>query len=169
MLEPAQRLMEDHNVSMAGVMHLNKDLMKDLLSRVTASGAFTAIVRIAPSLGFRIIECSVTSEDEDVPTSRVAILGDSEVTAEQLVKGRGSPGTKTAQAERLLRRLCPVHKDTNPGGRRFGHLHCHARTRVPFPRRETQRAGTGPNDRPVGLGDVASAEVAAVHVDDEQR
>jgi hypothetical protein len=70
--------MEDHNVSMAGVMHLNKDLIKDLLSRVTASGAFTAIVRIAPSLGFRIIECSVTGEDEDVPTSRVAILGDSE-------------------------------------------------------------------------------------------
>jgi RecA-family ATPase len=41
MLEPAQRLMEDHNVSMAGVMHVNKDLMKDLLSRATASGTFT--------------------------------------------------------------------------------------------------------------------------------
>ena len=34
------------------------------------------------------------------------------MTAEQLVKGRGSPGTKMAQAEGLLRRLCPVHKDT---------------------------------------------------------
>jgi hypothetical protein len=141
-LEPAQRLMQDHKVSIVGVMHLNKDVMKDLLARVTASWAFTAIVRsvlfvgsdpddddelnpskilahgksnlsrIAPSLGFRIVECSVPGEDELVPTSRVAMLGDSEVTAEQLVKGRGSPGTKMVQAEGLLHRLCPAHKDT---------------------------------------------------------
>jgi hypothetical protein len=147
-LEPAQRLMEEHKLSITGVMHLNKDVMKDLLSRVTSSGAFTAIVRsvlfvgsdpnddenelnpskilahgksnlskIAPSLGFRIVGCTVLGEDEEgneveVGTSRLEMLGDSEVTAEQLVKGRGSAGTKQAQAEGLLLRMCPAHKDT---------------------------------------------------------
>jgi hypothetical protein len=48
----------------------------------------------------------------DVTTSAVEWLGESEVTAEQLVKGRGSPGTKLAQAEQLLRRLCPAGKVT---------------------------------------------------------
>jgi hypothetical protein len=40
------------------------------------------------------------------------MLGDSEVTAEQLVKGRASAGSKQQQAETLIRRLCPAHKDT---------------------------------------------------------
>jgi AAA domain len=147
-LEPAQRLMEEHKLSITGVMHLNKDVMKDLLSRVTSSGAFTAIVRsvlfagadpdddedernpskilahgksnlsrIAPSLGFRIVGCTVPGEDEEgyqveVETSRLEMLGDSEVTAEQLVKGRASAGSKQQQAEALIRRLCPAHKDS---------------------------------------------------------
>ena len=147
-LEPAQRLMEEHKLSITGVMHLNKDVMKDLLSRVTSSGAFTAIVRsvlfvgsdpdddenelnpskilahgksnlsrIAPSLGFRIVGCTVRGEDEEgyeveVETSYLEMLGDSEVTAEQLVKGRTSAGTKQTQAEGLLLRMCPAHKDT---------------------------------------------------------
>jgi len=146
-LEPAQRLMEDYKLAIVGVMHLNKDVMKDLLSRVTASGAFTAIVRSVlfvgadpddddglnpskvlahgksnlsktmPSLGFRIADCTVPGEDEDgiaieVETSRIEMMGESEVTADQLVKGRASAGTKQIQAEGLLRRLCPVHKDT---------------------------------------------------------
>jgi AraC-like DNA-binding protein len=146
-LEPAQRLMEEHKLSITGVMHLNKDVMKDLLSRVTSSGAFTAIVRsvlfvgsdpddedelnpskilahgksnlsrIAPSLGFRIVGCTVPGEDEEgyeveVETSRLEMLGDSEVTAEQLVKGRASAGSKQQQAEALIRRLCPAHKES---------------------------------------------------------
>ena len=148
MLEPAQRLMEEHRLSISGVMHLNKDVMKDLLSRVTSSGAFTAIVRsvlfvgsdpdddeeelnpskvlahgksnlsrIAPSLGFRIVECTVPGEDEEgneveVSTSRLEMLGDSEVTADQLVKGRASAGSKKQQAEALIRRLCPATRAT---------------------------------------------------------
>jgi hypothetical protein len=146
MLEPAQRLMEERRVSIVGVMHLNKDVMQDVLSRVTHSQAFTALVRsvlfvgadpddddlnpskvlahgksnlsrIAPSESFRIVETVVPGRDErgqpvDVVTSAVEWLGESEVTAEQLVKGRGSPGTKLAQAEALLRRLCPVHRGT---------------------------------------------------------
>lgn len=132
MLEPAQRLMQEHRLSITGVMHLNKDVMKDMLSRVTSSGAFTAIVRsvlfvgsdpddedelnpskilahgksnlsrMAPSLGFKIVEATV----EDVLTSRIEMTGESDVTADQLVKGRASAGTKQAQAEELLRRLC---------------------------------------------------------------
>jgi hypothetical protein len=140
MLEPAQRMMQQYRVSTTGVMHLNKDVMKDLLSRVTSSGAFTAIVRsvlfvgsdpddedelnpskilahgksnlskVAPSIGFRVGECTVPGENEDgnvieIPTSRIEWLGDSEITAEQLLKGRGSPGTKLAQAEGLLLRF----------------------------------------------------------------
>jgi hypothetical protein len=147
MLEPAQRLMEERRVSIVGVMHLNEDVMQDVLSRVTHSQAFTALVRsvlfvgadpdddddlnpakvlahgksnlsrIAPSESFRIVETVVSGKDEhgrpvDVVTSAVEWLGESEVTAEQLVRGRGSPGTKQAQAEALLRRLCPVHKST---------------------------------------------------------
>jgi hypothetical protein len=147
MLEPAQRLMEQHKLSITGVMHLNKDVMKDLVHRVSMSGAFVAIVRsvlfvgndpddeddlnpakvlahgktnlsrIAPSLAFRIVETAVPGEDEDgndvmVPTSRIEWMGDSEVTADQLVKGRGSEGTKLAQAENLIRRLAPAHKAT---------------------------------------------------------
>jgi AAA domain len=147
MLQPAQRLMQEHRLAMLGVMHLNKDVMMDVLSRVTHSQAFTALVRsvlfvgadpddedelnpqkvlahgksnlsrIAPSIGFRLAETAVAGEDEagneiGVTTSTVVWLGDSEVTDEQLVKGRGSPGTKQAQAEALLRRLCPVHKAT---------------------------------------------------------
>ena len=119
----------------------------DVLSRVTHSQAFTALVRsvlfvgadpddedelnpskvlahgksnlgrIAPSTGFRLVEAVVDGEDEDgnaigVVATAIEWLGESEVTAEQLVKGRGSPGTKQAQAEALLRRLCPVHKST---------------------------------------------------------
>lgn len=141
MLESAQRLMEEHKIAIVGIAHLNKDVMKDLLSRVTSSGAFTAIVRsilfvgsdpddddelnpskilahgksnlskIAPSIGFRMVEQDVVGEDEngeeiEITTSRLDLIGESEVTAEQLVKGRGSAGTKLAQAEGLLLRLC---------------------------------------------------------------
>lgn len=140
MLRPAQRLMQEHRLAILGVMHLNKDVMMDVLSRVTHSQAFTALVRsvlfvgadpddedelnpskvlahgksnlgkIASSIGFRLVETVVPGEDEvgnetGVPTSAVEWTGESEVTAEQLVKGRGSPGTKLAQAEALLRRL----------------------------------------------------------------
>jgi hypothetical protein len=147
MLRPAQRVMEDHRVAIVGVMHLNKDVMLDVLSRVTHSGAFTALVRsilfvgadpddedelnpakvlahgksnlsrTAPSLGFRVAEVVIPGEDEDgepceVLTTRIEWLGESEVTAEQLVKGRGSAGTKLAQAEGLLRRLCPAGRVT---------------------------------------------------------
>jgi hypothetical protein len=146
-LEPAQALMEEHRLSILGVMHLNKDVMQDVLSRVTHSQAFTALVRsvlfvgadpddedelnpakvlahgksnlsrIAPSVGFRLAETVVPGEDEEgndigVATSAVEWLGESEVTAEQLVKGRGSAGTKLAQAEALLRRLCPAGRQT---------------------------------------------------------
>lgn len=147
MLEPAQRLMMEAKISIVGVMHLNKDVMQDVLSRVTHSQAFTALVRsvlfvgadpdddddlnpakvlahgksnlsrIAPSMGFRLEEMSVPGEDEvgnpvDVKTSAVEWLGESEITAEQLVKGRGSAGTKQALAEALLRRMCPAGRVT---------------------------------------------------------
>jgi hypothetical protein len=147
MLKPAQRLMQERRLAIVGVMHLNKDVMMDVLSRVTHSQAFTALVRsvlfvgadpddedelnpakvlahgksnlgkIAPSIGFRLAQTVVPGEDEDgndigVTTSAVEWLGESEITAEELVKGRGSTGTKLAQAEALLRRLCPVHKST---------------------------------------------------------
>jgi archaellum biogenesis ATPase FlaH len=147
MLKPAQRLMQEHRLAIVGVMHLNKDVMQDVLSRVTHSQAFTALVRsvlfvgadpddedelnpakvlahgksnlgrMAPSMGFRLAETVVPGEDENgsdigVTTSAVEWLGESDVTAEMLVKGRGSAGTKQAQAETLLRRLCPVHKAT---------------------------------------------------------
>jgi hypothetical protein len=147
MLEPAQRPMMESKISIVGIMHLNKDVMQDVLSRVTHSQAFTALVRsvlfvgadpddddelnpakvlahgksnlsrIAPSMGFRLKELLVPGEDEDgqpvdVKTSAVEWLGESEITAEQLVKGRGSAGTKQAQAEALLRRLCPAGRVT---------------------------------------------------------
>ena len=37
--------MEEHRLSISGVMHLNKDVMKDLLYAGTSSGCVTAIVR----------------------------------------------------------------------------------------------------------------------------
>lgn len=111
MLKPAQRLMQEHKLAILGVMHLNKDVMMDVLSRVTHSQAFTALVRsvlfvgadpddedelnpskvlahgksnlgrIAPSVGFRLVETVVEGEDEDgnetgVTTSAVEWLGD---------------------------------------------------------------------------------------------
>jgi RecA-family ATPase len=144
-LSPIQAMAATHRVSVVAVMHLNKDVMKDLLSRITDSGAFTALVRsilfvgadpddedernparllahgksnygpIKPSLAFRIEETWVDGEDEDgqpikVRTSRLEFTGESEITAEQMVKGRASDGSKIQRAEALLRRLCPAAK-----------------------------------------------------------
>jgi hypothetical protein len=43
-------------------------------SKILAHGK-SNLSRIAPSLGFRIIECSVPGEDEDVPTPGSRSLG----------------------------------------------------------------------------------------------
>jgi hypothetical protein len=139
-LEPAQRLAGESKMAILGVMHLNKDVMMDVLSRVTHSQAFTALVRsvlfvgadpddedelnpskvlahgksnlgrIAPSVGFRLAETVIPGEDEEgrdtgVVATAVEWLGESEVTAEMLVKGRGSSGTKLDQAKGLLLRF----------------------------------------------------------------
>jgi hypothetical protein len=134
-----QSLAQRYQLAVIAIMHLNKDVMKDTLSRITSSGAYTAVARSvlfigadpdsedelnptkvvahgksnlakkAPSEAFRIVEAYL---EGDIVTSRVEMLGESEVTAEQLVKGRSSAGSKQDRVEVLLRRLCPVHKET---------------------------------------------------------
>lgn len=126
-LAPLHQLAEELDAAVLGVMHLNKRETSDIFSRLGGSGGFLGAARsallvapdpsdptvrvvahakanltlLAPSLRFRLESREIPNNDPDDPepvmTAAVAFLGESDVTAGDLLRSQGE-GTKRSDA-----------------------------------------------------------------------
>ena len=127
-LKPLAHMAERCGIAVVGVMHLNRREARDVLTRISGSGAFgnlarsvlvfatdpddpdgsTRILAVGKSnvgarpsaLRLRIEECLVPTDDGlEIPTARVVVMGDTTHTISDLLGAPSDDGERTALAE----------------------------------------------------------------------
>jgi hypothetical protein len=127
-LEPLVRFADGAGIAVIGLIHLNKSATGDVLDRVMASRAFTAVARSVsvvtpdpdddtgyrrlfgtpknnlgrsdlPTLVFTIEGAHVTTTDGPAETSKVVFLGETDTTIQQAMSGEDHDEARTKVAE----------------------------------------------------------------------